>query len=144
MRRSLLDDIEHRFEDMRRELMSSFDDASPWTGAGAARQPAVDLIDDANEFVLAVELPGVKKEDIKLDIEENAVRIRAERKESKEQKGKGFLRRERSSAQYERYLGLPEQVSPEGARARFNNGILEVTIPKTSPEKRRARAIEID
>lgn len=134
--RNVFDELDARLEQVRHELLGAGSDL-------ATRMPNVDLADHENEYILTAELPGVDKKDIQLDIGDDSVHIRATKSFSQEKRKGGFLRQERSASSFERRLTLPEQVSPEGARATFRNGVLEVTIPKTAPEKRRRRSIEI-
>lgn len=139
--RDLLSDIEHRFDELRRDLMNSFG-----TGGelNVPRMPACDLHEEPDAYSLTVELPGVEKEDIRLEIEENGVHIRAEHKTERTEQKKGTVRTERSSRSFERFVGLREKVSADGARATFKNGVLDVRIPKVAPEQRSRRAVDID
>lgn len=134
--RNVFDELDQRLEQVRHDILGT-------TGNLATRMPAVDLADHDTEYVLTAELPGVDKEHIRVDIGEDSIHIHATKETTQEKRKAGFLRQERSSSSYERVLGFPEQVSAEGARATFRNGVLEVVVPKTSPEKRKRRSIEI-
>ena len=92
-----------------------------------------DVVDEGNRYVITTEVPGVSKEDVKLNVSDNTVEISAEHKEEEEEKKKNYLRKERKSVSYHRALPLPEKVDSSKAKARLNNGILTVDIPKVNP-----------
>ena len=108
------------------------------------RKPFADLFDEGDKYVVTVELPGVRKEDIKLSIRDNVLYVEAESKtENREEEGSA-IRMERSYVGFRRAITLPEDVIPEKARARYNNGILEVEIPKKNPTTKGGRTIPIE
>ena len=92
-----------------------------------------DIIDDGNNLVVKIDLPGVKKKDIKLNVTDNSLEVSAEHKEEEEEKRKNFLRKERSEVSYYRTLPLPEKVVASKAKAKLTDGILNITIPKAVP-----------
>jgi HSP20 family protein len=98
------------------------------------REPAVDLIDEGDHFILVAELPGVNKEDVELYVNRDSVTIKAERKGGVEKKGKNYYVRERVYGTYYRTIPLPEPVIPEETKATFKNGVLEVTLKKEKPK----------
>lgn len=107
-------------------------------------QTSCDIIDDGDKFRVKVDLPGVKKDEIKLNITENSIEISAEHKEEEEQKKKNFVRKERSQISYYRVLPLPERVDANKASAKLTDGVLNVTLPKTNPTtKQKKRSINI-
>ncbi|ASJ10972.1 heat-shock protein [Thermococcus sp. P6] len=114
----------HREPEERYEFMSE-----TW------REPFADIFDRGDRFVITVELPGVRKEDIRLRVTEEAVYIEAQVKREKELEEEGAIRIERHYSGYRRVIRLPEEVIPEKAKARYNNGVLEIEIPKKSPRK---------
>ncbi len=98
------------------------------------KEPAVDLIDEGDKFILVVELPGIRKEDIELYVTRDKVTIKAEKKLRKEDIRKGtFYVRERAYSTFYRVIQLPEPVIPEETKATFNNGVLEVELKKERP-----------
>ncbi len=101
----------------------------------SVREPLVDLLDEGDKFRLVVELPGMSKEDIDVRVTEDSVTIRAEKKGSREEKGKNYFIRERTYATYYRTIPLPEPVIPEETKARYNNGVLEIVLKKVRPGK---------
>jgi HSP20 family protein len=141
-----LQDMERRFDELRRELLGGSDAAAlvPWGGAAyGIRAPTADIVDEGNEFVLTAELPGVRKKDIMLEVQPDSVRVRAQAQTAQEKKEKTWVRRERSDVAYDRYIELPEEVSPEQSSAKFEDGVLTIHIPKVEPSKRRVHRVEV-
>ncbi len=92
----------------------------------------IDLKEDDHQFVVTAELPGVNKEDIKVSIEGNQVSLSAEVKREKEEKdGEKILRSERYHGRVARTLLLDESVDQSKSKARYENGVLELTLPKS-------------
>jgi HSP20 family protein len=92
-----------------------------------------DIVDEGNKFRINVELPGIKKDEIKLKVSDNTIEISAEHKEQEEEKKKNYVRKERKELSYHRRLPLPERVVSSKATAKLNNGILTIEVPKTTP-----------
>ncbi|WP_297521217.1 Hsp20/alpha crystallin family protein [Thermococcus sp.] len=107
------------------------------------REPFVDIFDRGDRFVITAELPGVRKEDIKLRVTEDTVYIEAQIKREKELEEEGAIRVERYYSGYRRVIRLPEEVIPEKAKARYNNGVLEIEIPKKKPTKTEKEGFEV-
>ena len=108
-----------------------------------ARTPLADLRKEKNELILVVEMPGLRKEEIKVDLHDNRVRISGGRKEGKEEKGKGFYRKERFLSAFSRELALPEEVDPSSARAKYENGVLEIRMRVKSGQKKKGKQLTI-
>ncbi len=98
--------------------------------------PKVDIIDHENEIEVQAALPGVKKEDLDVTINNQTITIRTSTKEEKKEEGK-YFRREITRGEYQRTLSLPDYVDYDNAKAVFKDGILKVTIPKTAKAKRK-------
>ncbi|WP_297552739.1 Hsp20/alpha crystallin family protein [Thermococcus sp.] len=107
------------------------------------REPFVDIFDRGDRFVITVELPGVRKEDIKLRVTEDTVYIEAQIRREKELEEEGAIRIERYYSGYRRVIRLPEEVIPEKAKARYNNGVLEIELPKKAPKKPEGKGFEV-
>lgn len=108
-----------------------------------ARTPLVDISREKSHLVLRVEMPGLRKGDIRVDLSENSIRIQGGREEKEEKKGKGFYRKERSLAAFSRELSLPEDVDPSTATARYENGVLEIRVKAKGKAKRKERQLVI-
>lgn len=106
------------------------------------REPFLDVFETKEDVVATIELPGVKKEDIDIDITESTLSVKAEVKEIEEAKEAGFYRRERRFAGFYREVSLPSKVDPEKAKATYSNGILEIRIPKKEVAKGKKIKIE--
>jgi HSP20 family protein len=111
-------------------------------GAGAAVwTPAVDVFDTKDSIVLKAELPGMKAEDIDIEIDDNVLTIKGERR-FKEQVEEGrYYRLERSYGHFSRSLTLPQGVRGEQVQAQFDQGVLEVRVPKAEEVKPRKIAV---
>ncbi|MGB9372149.1 MAG: Hsp20/alpha crystallin family protein [Halobacteriota archaeon] len=100
---------------------------------GPVRAPDVDIIDVGTEIHLVADLPGVKKEDIDINLTPDTIEISAESKAEIAREQQPYARRERGYMAYKRTMHLPAPVIPDKAKARFNNGVLEVTMPRKEP-----------
>jgi HSP20 family protein len=103
--------------------------------------PAMDLAETEDQLILRADLPGMERGDIDIEVKDNVLTISGERKAEHEKKGEGFHRIERSFGRFSRSLGLPRGVDAKSVTASFENGVLEVRMPK--PEERKATRIEI-
>jgi HSP20 family protein len=106
-------------------------------GNGAARRwiPAMDLVETGDHFVLKADLPGMKESDVNIEIEKNVLTVSGERKAELEEKHEGYYRLERSTGAFSRSLTLPEGIEADAVTAAFDNGVLEVRIPKPAEIK---------
>ena len=103
--------------------------------------PPVDIEESDKEYLIKAELPGMKKEEVKLQVEGGTLSISGERKAEKEEKGKKYHRVERSYGAFTRSFILPEGALAEKISAEFKDGVLMVHLPKE--EKAKPRAIEV-
>lgn len=104
--------------------------------------PRVDVRERGNDVIVTADMPGINKEDITLEVrEDNVLDISAEKKVEKKEEEKGYVKHERSYTGYYRSIRLPSPVDRTKARATYNNGVLEVTLPMA--EKPKAKASEI-
>jgi HSP20 family protein len=98
------------------------------------RMPVMDVVDLGDKYQMHVEMPGIKKEDVSIEVTPTMVEICAEHEESSEDKGKNWLRQERSSMDFYRRLELPEDVKTENVDAELKNGVLTLSLPKAKPK----------
>jgi HSP20 family protein len=92
--------------------------------------PATDIIETPDALVMKTELPGLTDKDVSVEIENGMITIRGERKHEEETKDKGYLRVERSYGKFVRTFALPNDVEIDKINATFDNGLLELTIPR--------------
>jgi HSP20 family protein len=104
--------------------------------------PQVDIMEDEKEYLVKADLPEMKKEEIKVTMEEGILTISGERKVEKEEKNKKFHRMERSYGKFERTFMMPNDADSSKIAAEFKNGILKVRIPKNPVAK--PKAIEVN
>jgi len=109
--------------------------------AAPAFRPAVDIREEEKAFVVYAELPGVKAEDVHVDVEKGVLTVRGERTRRVEGEEAGWRRVERAYGSFTRSFSLPETVDPDAIEARLQDGVLEVRIPKR--EAPAAKRIEI-
>lgn len=107
-------------------------------------KPKVDLSAAEKEYLLTVEIPGVTQEDVKIDISDNTLTIKGEKKQEKEEKDKNYYRLERSYGSFQRVLSLPEDVDQEGITATFSSGVLKITMPRKAGAPKESRQITIN
>jgi HSP20 family protein len=124
-------------------LFGSLFDSQAGAGRAVARRrvPAIDVVEDGAHYVLRADLPGVSESDVKVEVEDDVLTVSGERSSEQRSEADGYRRYERAHGRFSRALRLPEGVDPEGVQAQFENGVLEVRIPK--PEQRKPHRVEI-
>jgi len=105
--------------------------------------PQVEMFERNGELVVRADLPGLTKDDVKVDVGAHGIRIEGERKEEAKEEREGYYRSERSYGKFYRTLPLPEGVDSEDAEATFRDGVLEVTMPAPKRTERKSRRLEI-
>ena len=120
-----------------REIDRVFDQAfqgfgrSAWPFAdGAVLKPTLDLAATEKEYAINVEIPGVDEKDVDLEIVNDTLTIRGEKRQETEQKGNSYYRMERAYGSFQRVLSLPEDVDQDGVKATFRKGVLAITMPR--------------
>jgi HSP20 family protein len=128
--------------DMNRLFDTVFGRRDAAQTSGARRWvPAMDLAETDEQLVLRADLPGLDRDDIEIEVKDNVLTISGERKAEHQRSGEGFHRIERSFGRFSRSLGLPRGIDATSVTASFENGVLEVRMPK--PQERKATRIEI-
>jgi HSP20 family protein len=120
------------------ELMERFFEEGDGWRAFDRFAPPVDVAETDDAIEVMVELPGMKPEDVKVEMKEGRLYISGERKEEKEEKGKTFHRLERRVGEFHRVLPLPANVDEGKVQAMFDKGVLRVTVAKTEEAKPKA------
>jgi len=103
--------------------------------------PSVDISETENEYQIKAEIPDVKKEDVKVTLEDGVLTIQGERKHEKEERGKKYHPIERSYGSFVRTFSLPDVIDDEKVKAEFKDGVLNLHLPKS--EKAKPKAIEV-
>ena len=103
--------------------------------------PTVDISETDGEYLIKAELPEVKKDDVKVTLEDGILTIHGERRREKDEKTTKYHRVERSYGSFVRSFSLPDQVDENGVKAEYRDGMLNLRIPKS--EKAKPRAIEV-
>ena len=131
---------------LRREIDRLFE--SPWGELGRAGEfftgwaPALDLVEDNENLVARVELPGMDKKEIEVSVHDGVLSVAGERKIESGSEGEGCHRQERYHGRFHRSVTLPKPVKLDAVKALYKDGILTVTMPKT--EEARPRQIEVN
>lgn len=105
--------------------------------------PAVEAFQRGNEFVVRAEVPGMNRKDLTVEANDDAITIRGERRQERQEDREGVFWTERSYGSFSRTIPLPPGAITESAKASFNNGVLEIVMPAPSAEARRGRRIDI-
>jgi HSP20 family protein len=109
---------------------------SDWT-------PAIDVFQRGNDLVVRADVPGLSKDDVTVDVADDELTIRGERRYDHEEERDGVFRTERSYGSFYRVVPLPQGAITDSAKATFNNGVLEVVLQAPSSDVRRGRRVEI-
>ena len=127
-------DIDRLFDNMRRDFERSLS-AFPSLGIPqfSIAAPSCDISDEGDRFVVRAEIPGVSKDEIKLEATDSSLEISAEHREEEEEKKKNYVRKERKYTSYHRILPIPEKIDSSKTDAKLDKGILIVELPKQSP-----------
>jgi HSP20 family protein len=113
------------------------------SGSAYNWMPRIDAFEKDHQIVLRAELPGVKKEDLEVNITEQAVEIQGERRDEQQDRREGYFHSERSYGRFYRAIPLPEGAMADKAEATFKDGVLEIRVPAPPEEARRGRKVEI-
>ena len=139
------------FEDLLRwnervnRLMGSdfFEDEDLEKVSMTAWKPTTDIYETKDEYVFKVELPGIKKEEIQIEVKDDTLTIKGEKKEEKEVKKEDYHRIERCCGNFTRVFNLPQHVDEKKISASMKEGVLEVRVPKAEKSKTKAIPINI-
>lgn len=106
--------------------------------------PAVDIYEEGDDLVLKAELPGLNKDDIEVKVTDDYITISGEKKKEEKVEEKNYYRYERSYGSFSRTFRLPVEIQTDKAKAKFENGVLEIRIPKTEEAKTKERKLQIE
>jgi HSP20 family protein len=127
------------FDDIIRDFFSGFSNVSVSKGV----YPLLDIREDKEKYSIAIEIPGVEKKDLKISVKKEKLIIQGEKKEEKKRKEESYLRVERSYGKFMRSISLPTEVDQSKITAKYNNGVLKITLPKIEKEKAKEVKVEI-
>lgn len=128
----LFEDSLSRFKASDEETMPSF-----WS-------PAVDIYETDENIVLKAELPGIDKSDVSVEVKDNTLILKGERRREKELKEENYHRIERSYGAFIRSFTIPVTVKQDEVKARFKDGVLEVSLPKVEGAKSKQVKVEVE
>lgn len=137
------DEMDTLFQDLfqtpRRDLLG------PGKELSLYRHPVTDVYETDKDVIASMEIPGVDKKDIKVNVTDDRVEVKVEKSQEnkKEDKKKGIYKHERSYCGFYRCIGLPQNVDSSKVQANYNNGVLELKIPKKALPKKDVKQIEV-
>jgi len=135
--------IEQTFKPLQR-LKRFFEDWDLDLPAETVNFPKIDIWEDEEKYVVEAELPGFDKKDIDINITDDILTIKASRKKEEEKKDKNYYYTERIYGEFVRSVRLPSEVDKKSIKAKYNNGVLELTLPKTKESKEKTTKIEVE
>lgn len=149
--------ITREMANVEREMERMFEDfwRRPWFGLNLPRRlrlwedlgtrgPAIEVYEEKDDVVVKAELPGLKKENLEVNLSNHLLTIKGERKKEEEVKEKGYYYSERSYGSFTRTIEIPKDVQHEKVWATFKDGVLEVRLPKTEEAKRKEVKIRVE
>lgn len=139
--RRLRGEMDRFFEDFGGSWLTS---SNHWRELGAGWYPEIEMFERDDQIVVRADLPGLKKEDVKVEIRDDTLVLEGERRHEVEEKREGFYRSERGYGSFCRCIALPPGVKPAEAKASFKDGVLEIEIPAPERQQSTGRRIEID
>ena len=144
MMRRMADEMDRMFEGFGLPTMGlgSWGGGSPWTRSEGFL-PQVEMAERDGKLVITADLPGLTKDDVKVEMTNDSIIIEGERKSGNETREQGMYRSERSYGSFYRAIPLPEGIDASGCNATFKDGVLEVTLPKPPQQASRARRIDV-
>ena len=129
------DPMDNLFADPFRDMFRRFLRTTDWPAVRMPSEMKIDVTENDKEYLVKAEIPGAKKEDVSVKIDGNTVSVSAEIKEEKETKGERVLTRERYYGSLSRAFSLAHEINDKEAQAKFDNGILTLTLPKHAQAK---------
>jgi HSP20 family protein len=125
-------DMDKSIENLRRDMEKTFS-SFPSIHMPKMSQTSCDVIDEGNQFRVKMDVPGIKKNEVSLNVTDNSLEVSAEHKEESEEKKKNYLRKERSQVSFYRSLPLSEKINADKVIAKLTDGVLDITLPKSKP-----------
>ncbi|HEY5892543.1 MAG TPA: Hsp20/alpha crystallin family protein [Chthoniobacterales bacterium] len=137
------------FTYLRRQIDRIFEEPlgawrGPWQSGETMFAPNVDVTEHDKDISVSAELPGLESKDVEVDVDDDVLTIRGEKRSEETSGEAGHRWTERTFGRFERSIPLPMEVNPDAAKAEFRNGVLRITLPKSETAKSHARKININ
>lgn len=132
--------IREDFDSMLKDFFRDFGTSSSRPGVF----PLMDVREDSEKYTVAVEVPGMTRDDINLSIQDDQLVVEGEKKEEEKEEDESYLRVERSYGRFRRRLRLPGDVDQEKVDAKYKDGVLNIHLPKTEEKKPKEIEVEIE
>ena len=135
------------FETLKREIERLFDDFGTldiFENTRNFAMPNLDIYETDKSIVIEADIPGYDKKDISIRLDDDILTISAEKNDSKEEKGRNYIKRERYIGKFERSIKLPDYIDIEKTKATFKDGVLKIDIPKLPEKAKKIKQIKID
>ncbi|MEM2944003.1 MAG: Hsp20/alpha crystallin family protein [Methanomassiliicoccales archaeon] len=139
----LLDEMERMLDNLRMGWGETWFPSFPIFSRTFERIPAVDIKDLGDKYIIQAEMPGIGKEDVEIEIVDGALEIKAKKEEEKEEKGVGYVRRERGRLSFYRRIPIYEDIDQEKIEAKMEDGVLEITLPKLRKVEEKRKRVEV-
>lgn len=133
--------------DLQNNMTSLFGDLwrGDWTeGAPTTWAPSIDMYREGDNYVVECSVPGVRKEDVDITLDDNILNIRGHMRKSEEVKEENYHMREMRRGMFQRSVQLPDEIDPNKVSARIDNGLLRVTLTPTEQTKRRQLKVNVE
>ena len=136
-------EMERSIDNLRRDMEKTFS-SFPSISIPKMSHVSCDIIDEGNQFRVKMDVPGIKKNEVNLNVTDNSIEVSAEHKEESEEKKKNYLRKERSHVSFYRSLPLSEKILSDKVSAKLADGVLDITLPKSKPtETQKKKSISV-
>lgn len=149
----MMEDIFREIEKLKKELDRAFERLSSMRLGEMKRigrelewmrEPLIDLRETKDAFIATIELPGIEKKNIELNITESSFEIKVEKKKEEKIEKENYLREERAYKGFYRKMSLPSAIIPEKAKATYKDGILEITMPKAEKKMIKSMKVKVE
>jgi HSP20 family protein len=136
-------EIDRVFDDFTRGWASWPTGSGRWPALGRASElvPSMDVVETDKQIEITAELPGLEEQDVQVNVADNILSIKGEKKAEKEERDKNYRLFERSYGSFSRTIELPDGIDADAIKASLSNGVLKVTVPKPTPAQ--AKKVEV-
>ncbi|MEN6464912.1 MAG: Hsp20/alpha crystallin family protein [Syntrophaceae bacterium] len=131
------------FQREMNRLFQDFFEVAPFGGRDSGIYPEIDVKETDKEIKVSAEVPGLEEKDVEVLLSSDSLTIKGEKKQEKEERGQSYYRSERRYGSFSRVIPLASDIEADKAEARFKNGVLYITIPKTEKAKADVKKIPI-